>query len=406
VIDLKPGSVILCNPCRYWARTGLLIRRSLVRAQVGEPRYREGLCRAGAAPSQISLNDAGQPWDKTPHGPKGGSPLEPLVFKEHLVATIEQRAGGTYRARIRRNGAPDLSRSFDTRQDAVHWAAETEGAIRAGRLQEHLHRTTTLGDLLMAYRDEVTPSKKGKVAEYNRCEQLRRDRIADFSLENLTRPVMRDFRDRRLKTVSGSTVNRELALVSVVLRWAQSEHDAPVDLTVLNGLKQTENDARERRLEPGELEALMAAAPSWMQSYITVAVETCMRRGELVDLTWDRVDLRRRVAVLLTAKNGQGRRVPLSGVALRVLESLPRPIGGGRVFPVHADTVSSVFADCCKAAGIVGLRLHDLRAEGVCRLFEAGHDLNTVKAVSGHKSAILMRYCRASDAEALALRLA
>lgn len=321
------------------------------------------------------------------------------------MATVELRAGGTFRARVRRQGAPDISRSFTTAADAQAWGVETEAAIRAGRLREHQQRRTTLGEVLRSYGDKVTPTKKGERQELLRLAALQRDSIASYSLENLNRQVFRDYRDRRLKSVSGSTVNRELSLLSVALKWAQAELDAPVDPHMLDNLKQAENPARERRLESGEFERLQAAAPAWLRDFISLAVETAMRRSELAGICWSDIDLRRRVAVLRKTKNGSGRRVPLSSTAVRVLESLPRSIVGGQVFEQDAMAATHGFAAACKAAGIEGLRLHDLRAEGISRMFERGIDLASVRSISGHKSAAIMRYMRAGDAEALALRL-
>ena len=236
---------------------------------------------------------------------------------------------------------------------------------------------------------------------------LKRDRIAAYSVQNVQRGLFRDFRDRRAAKVSPSSVNRDIALWSVVLGWARTELDAPLPADLLDGLKLQENAARERRLQPGEYESLLAAAPDWLRSYIVLAVETGMRRGELAALTWDRVDLKRRIATLVTAKNGSGRRVPLSSHAVAALERLGRVrvLGDDRIFPQHADNISKAFVATCRRAGITGLRLHDLRAECVSRLFERGLDLNSVKAISGHKSAAFLRYARAGDVEALALKL-
>jgi integrase len=322
------------------------------------------------------------------------------------MASIEQRAGGTYRARVRRNGAPDLSRSFARREDAEIWSADTEAAIRSGTLQSHKLKRTTLGELLAAYGDSQTPRKRGAKQEYSRIAALLRDSVAAYSLENLSRAVFRSFRDRRLKSVSGSTLNRDLALLSVTLAWARAEMDAPVDAAdLLGGLKEPENPARTRRLEPGEEQRLLDAAPPWLRDYITLALETTMRRSELAALEWHRVDLNRRVAVLLTSKNNHGRKIPLSGVAIRTLERMPRNING-RLFDMHVDVITSNFIDACRRAGIEGLRLHDLRAEGVSRLSERGFDLGSIKAISGHKSMIVLRYLRPGDTEALAQRLA
>lgn len=134
---------------------------------------------------------------------------------------------------------------------------------------------------MTAYQTKVTWKKKGEQQERGRIANLCQDPLAAYSLENLTKPVLRNYRDRRLNLVSGSTINRELALISSVLKWARAERDAPVDPHMIDGLKQAENKARERRLQPGEYERLMAAAPAWLQTYVTLAVETCMRRGEL-----------------------------------------------------------------------------------------------------------------------------
>jgi integrase len=321
------------------------------------------------------------------------------------MANIEQR-GTTFRARVRRHGAPAMTRTFDTLADAELWSAETEAAVKAGRLDEHRQQRTTLDELLAAYEMKRTWRKKGSMQESSRIARLRQDPLASYSLENLSRATIRSYRDRRLAAgISGSTANRELALISVVLKWAAAERDAPVDPRMVDGLKLAENPARERRLQPGEMERLQAAAPIWLQSYLTLAVETCMRRGELAMLKWADIDLQRRVAVLQTTKNGQPRRVPLSGVALRTLEAMPRNISGF-VFQQNLSAVSTAFIAACKKAGIVALRLHDLRAEGVSRLSERGLDLGSIKAISGHKSMIVLRYLRAGDAETLAQRLA
>jgi integrase len=72
----------------------------------------------------------------------------------------------------------------------------------------------------------------------------------------------------------------------------------------------------------------------------------------------------------------------------------------------NLSAVSTAFIACCAKAGMTGLRLHDLRAEGVSRLSERGFDLGSIKAISGHKSMIVLRYLRPGDAETLAARLA
>lgn len=70
----------------------------------------------------------------------------------------------------------------------------------------------------------------------------------------------------------------------MVLKWAKAEHDAPTDPSMLDDLKQAENAARERRLQPGELERLLAVAPAWLAPFITLAAESAIDGLRLHDI--------------------------------------------------------------------------------------------------------------------------
>lgn len=323
------------------------------------------------------------------------------------MATIEVR-GGTFRARVRRNGAPSLSRSFDTREDAMAWASATEAAVRAGRYGELQRGTSTLSDCIGGYL--LSPKLAGQKAAASTgrvLRQLQRDPVARFSAENLSPADIAAFVDRRQRSgASGSTINRSLAALSTVVKWAGAKRGVRFAADLFTGQRLPENKARTRRLQPGELERILAHCDAHMAAYVQLAVETAMRRGEMAGaLVWEQVDLRRRSAHLPTTKNGDSRTVPLSSRAVAILERMPRPLVGGRVFPHHPDRYSHLFIDACKKAGIDGLRLHDLRAEAISRRAEQGLPLADLKALSGHKSAIIMRYLRSGSVEELAQRL-
>jgi integrase len=129
-----------------------------------------------------------------------------------------------------------------------------------------------------------------------------------------------------------------------------------------------------------------------------------MRRGELVNLHWNDTDFIRRVALLKDTKNGESRTVPLSSTAIQILQNLPRRIDG-RVFGMQADSVTKAFERACRRAGVVGLRLHDLRREGVTRLFERGWSIPDVACVSGHKTWSQLQRYTALKVEDLARKL-
>jgi len=113
--------------------------------------------------------------------------------------------------------------------------------------------------------------------------------------------------------------------------------------------------------------------------------ETAMRRGELSKLRWEQIDFKNSVARLIDTKNGEDREIPLSSRAISALKSLPRRFDG-KVVGMTPDAITRAFKRSCDRAGIEDARIHDLRHEGVSRLFEAGLDLMEVASVSGHKT--------------------
>ena len=130
------------------------------------------------------------------------------------------------------------------------------------------------------------------------------------------------------------------------------------------------------------------------------AIETGMRSGEMLALTWPNVNFEKRTAFLPDTKNGNPRTVPLSTRALNAIHALPKSING-RLF-TRAITVSkriSLALTKAQAAQtesqtfLKGLRFHDLRHEAVTRLFEKGLNPIEVGMVSGHKTlSMLQRY--------------
>jgi integrase len=56
------------------------------------------------------------------------------------------------------------------------------------------------------------------------------------------------------------------------------------------------------------------------------------------------------------------------------------------IFPYNTDAISAAFTRACKLLGIEDLRFHDLRHDGISRLFEMGWNIPQVAVVSGHRS--------------------
>ena len=326
------------------------------------------------------------------------------------MASIRQR-GSKWQARIIRKGFPAEVRSFDTKSEAVKWARSIEAQMELGGYQSPARSNDLLlRDLLDRYAQEVTPSKRGAKDELIRIRALQRSRLADFSLATLTPAVLANFRDERLRKVSSATVVRDLSLLSGAINHARREWGVSVSNPCQLIRKPSVPPGRARTLRPDEEGRLIAAlAPvgrrsPWMAPLVTMALETAMRRGELLALKWENVQLENRTAYLPMTKNGRPRSVPLSTRAIGVLTGLPRD-PSGMVFPITDMAMEAAFRKACKRAGIDNLRFHDLRHTGTTRM--AGKLPNAIElaAVTGHQTLQMLKRYYHPSAEALALKL-
>jgi integrase len=167
--------------------------------------------------------------------------------------------------------------------------------------------------------------------------------------------------------------------------------------------KPSSNPARERRLSGGELLALIKASSHTRNPHIIpiilFALETGMRRGEILGLKWQGIDLKKRVAFLPLTKNGTSREVPMSSKAVTILEE-ERMNKYSVPFPINDNAFRWAWDKLKKRAAISDLKFHDLRHEAISRFFEAGLSLVEVATISGHKDPkMLFRYThlKASD---------
>lgn len=337
------------------------------------------------------------------------------------MATIRQR-GNNWEARIRREGWPELCKSFSSKTAARAWATVIESEIERGVF---INRTeaekNTLGDLFQRYLTEVSSHKKGHDVERYRLISLQRDPIAKFKVAGLSGKLMAEWRDRRLKEVSGSTTNRDLNLISHVINVARKEWGMHIENPISMIRRPSENKSRKRRLAAGEEESLLAelelstrssngcfeaggAHNPWIRPLVILALETAMRRGELLSLRWSDVFLADRFVRLHDTKNGESRDVPLSNRAYALLNGLPRHISG-RVFPTTAEAVKKAFTRAVVRADLGDLHFHDLRHEATSRIAEKLDNVLELSAVTGHKTLTMLKRYYHPRAKDLARKL-
>ncbi len=327
-----------------------------------------------------------------------------------LVKRVDSEGNVSWQVRIRRRGAPAISKTFPRKADAQAWADKTETALRSGELVGTDADHMTLGEALDRYAREVTPLKKSAMQEFRRVVFWQRHPLAACALSRLRGSDFATYRDeRRADGKAENTIRLDLALISHLFRVAQTDWGFEGLRNPIRSLRMPGNSTpRDRRLWPDEENVLLpelAKLNPYLRSLTEFALETAMRRGELLGLTWQDVDLQRRVAHLADTKNGTPRDVPLSSRAVAILNALPVPIDRTKaIFPIKADQVTALFRTACKRAGIEGVTFHTCRHEAVTRLC-ARLPMHEAMRVSGHKTpSMLSRYYH-PRAEDLAAKL-
>jgi integrase len=316
------------------------------------------------------------------------------------MATI-RKLRARWQAQVRRRGIPARAKSFDKRADAERWARDLEAeADRSGWVADtRAAEKTTLGELLTRYAHQVTPTKRGAVSEKARINSIVRCPIAHRTLAKLNSSDLATYRDERLKCVAPATVVRELSTVSHALDIATREWGLwlprnPVKLIRRPSIPR----GRTRRLRDDEEQRLLGACDRGrtplLRPLIILAIETAMRRGELLDLSWQHIDFDLKVAHLPCTKNGDSRDVPLSRRAIQMLHELRADgVKGERVFPMTGNAVRLAFEHLRVRARMSDFRFHDLRHEAISRLFEKGLSIVEVSSISGHREfKMLQRY--------------
>jgi len=327
------------------------------------------------------------------------------------MASIRNR-NGKWQARITRKGHQAVAKSFSNKQDAEKWARQLESEMDKGCYTNLvLAERTLFCEVIERYIREVTLKTRSMREDTYRLKALARHPIAKQSMVNLTPMKVGEYRDERLKLVSAGAVIRELSYFSSIINHARREWAINIVNPIPMVKKPPSPQGRNRILTNEELSRLYAAltprvknANHWILPLTKFALETAMRRGEIIGLRWEHIDLQKRTAFVPITKNGQSRLVPLTVLALETLAKLPRSIDG-RVFPVNGPMLSAAIERARIKADLKDWHFHDLRHMAITRLAEKLPNLIELSAVSGHKSLAMLKRYYHPNAEQLARKI-
>lgn len=319
------------------------------------------------------------------------------------MASIIQ-INGKWRALIRRKGHPSYCQTFPTKAQAAAWARGIEADIDRGQVlapRTVMGRVVLVSDLIDTYRKLREKSRPvgDDTNEHYMLKALRRG-LGDLDVSRLSAADLVGYAQARAEEGAGPyTVNMDIGKLGTVLRLAGMS--LKLNLPDVVGQARPllshlgligSGGKRERRPTEDELHRLIEwLASNKGQLYADVvrfAVATAMRRGEIVKLRWADVDEAKRLVLVRDRKDprqkvGNDQWIPLLAEAWALVQAQPR---GDLIWPLHEQTISKYFKEACDALSIPDLRFHDLRHDGISRLFEQGFDIPRVALVSGHKS--------------------
>ncbi|SDK79306.1 tyrosine-type recombinase/integrase [Aliiruegeria lutimaris] len=330
-----------------------------------------------------------------------------------MASIYQARKDGGWTAQVNLGGKR-RSKTFPKQADAKRWARQQEATIDTKGARVRTVDDTRLNDLIQCYLTEcidVTAISRSKESTIRHISEL----LGRARLSDLTVARYQDFAKERTAEGAGSTtIGQDLTYIHTILKTAGPLLDAPYESALGNyhaarrilsmSGKVTRSEERDRRPSDSELLQLREqwakrrrVVPMW--DITLFAISTAMRLSEITRIRWDDLDEDNRTVVIRDrkhprSKKGNDQTVPLlcgpaviGGETVDPIALIQRQVRtDAEIFPYDSGTISTSFTRGVAACGIEGLRFHDLRHDGVSRLFEAGYDIPQVSLVSGHES--------------------
>ena len=318
----------------------------------------------------------------------------------------------TAQIRINRDGKTvyQESQTFDRKQVAQAWIKRRETELAApGAIERANRKGVTIKKMIDQYLDEyekIRPLGKTKRATLTAIKETWLGEVDDSALNS---QKLVEFAQWRMSKEGGGvqaqTVGNDLSHLGAVLSVARPAWGYEIDPLAMTDARKvlrklgmvTKSKERNRRPTLDELDKLMKHFFDMrargnnsisMPKIIAFALFSTRRQEEITRIRWDDLDCSRQAVIVRDMKN-PGQKIGndvwchLPDEAWAILQSMPKV--KRQIFPYNAKSVSAAFTRACPLLGIEDLHFHDLRHEGVSRLFEMDWDIPRVSSVSGHR---------------------
>ena len=293
------------------------------------------------------------------------------------MSTIRKQ-GQKWQSIVRVLGHPYISKSFTTRTDATRWANQTEVKLRREDAGIAKINFPKFEDVARRYIEEISILKKCYADERCTILNLLKEAWSVYPINRIKNHTINKYRDTSLKSVSGSTVNRRLDVISSMFTTFKKEWAYPVENPVLTIRRPKKAEPRDRRLTDAEIAKLLKGnrTSPMMKSIIEISLETGMRKSEII-----RVDaslIEKNTLIIPIAKSGK-RIIPLTPKAVALIKNAELP------FKISKWQVSKQFRKLCLGYGIKGAVFHDLRRNSLTNFMkDKGLNVPETMKIAGH----------------------
>jgi len=300
---------------------------------------------------------------------------------------------------------PGVDPAHINRQDALKALSIRKGQIAEGKFEiAQTRRPIAFEQFTDRYYETYSkPNKKSYESDETSIKALKRF-FGGKTLQQINAWLVERYKSQRQKELtrygrppSKATINKELAclkhMFTKAVEWGLVSSN-PVKKVKLY----PEKPNKLRVLSNEEFEKLCNASYGFLKPILIVAVNTGMRRSEILNLKWEDINFKESYIYVSDSKNNDSRAIPMNQILKDTLQSLKKKSGGEYPF-TYGDSggpVKSVkkgFWSALRRSGIKHCRFHDLRHTFASSLVMSGVDIVTVKELMGHRDIkMTMRY--------------
>lgn len=324
------------------------------------------------------------------------------------IRSIKNKDGSTsYRAEIIIKKSGEIlhreSKTLSKKALATDWAKRREVELQENSVYKK-RESLPVSQLISKYLAEFRPEGRTKLFDITKLLQTD---IAKRDVYSLTAKTLIEHIKKRNKTCQPQTAQNDLIWLKTVLQTMNGLKTLGLDLTIFDdarvvlrkeGLiaRSTQRDRRPTKQELWKLSRYFYHHNRMILYIMWFAIYSCRRQSEITYLEWSDINHEKRTALVRdlkhpTLKNWNKKcKLPKSAYKIIMRQAKTK----ARIFPMNSKTVGTYFTRACKLLMIDDLHFHDLRHEGVSRLFERGLSIVDVQLVSLHSNwETLKRYC-------------